>query len=1061
MLLASLAWKVYKDCKSASAEFLEIRNEVNSLHTAILELQDEAENHESILNRAGSGRKRELEMILNNCVEVLRELQQLVGKYRSLGTKHMRTWDRIKFGSEGIQQIRDKLMFHTSALTLFLTSLGTGSLGRIERKLDELALEIRKGQHEPSLITVCDEGNSSEQDNAWRLLMNELAEDFSKEEIESNKAEIKIYIHSLIGRGELNEEIPRKAGENQCESLDETIGQQSSISGETPFLRSTSSRSNLLPSSSVETDEDSFCPMVMRETDNTARVTTAKGLHSPLESGRINEVKESTDVKSSSSEDPPPSVRQVVDSIEDVFPPYRPREPPKKKMGYVGIDLNADYCQVAAFDEESQDSIILNNENGNSITPAFVAFTKNEILVGEVARDQALVDVENTFFNFTWLLGAFFEDEITGVIAKSSFCQIDNLNDRPALFVPCRQRHYSPEELTAFLIKKMVRTAEVNLQRTVSSVSLSSYSVSRVTGIEALHRAAMLANVDIAHSLRQSTLAAAMKYAHDCLRGSRGLHSNILVVNVRNDGCSCSLFQISERTIFPLGTLSRTYDKFSVDNHLAELLSSNFYANHGEITEEPSSRGKMRLLRSAEMARRRLMSSTKVKVFLGSFHGTSDLNVQLQQSQLKAIVDKYVLPVTIRCFERLCSSLRISKEDINNVICFGEIIVLPDVQDVILNQFSKNKIPKQVGHVDPVGYAALGNSLYYASASERDFNNRMSAIEVHYTNIALSIHTRDDREIMATVFRSGSSLPVREVIDIGIAKQNGEGALLQFYDMGEFKTEKRSVLFEIAVPFSMDISSYDRNRHWQLGIVSNQRSRLASITLSNEQSGTLIDIDRSPSGLLTIKSGCCVPITPQIRRNWLIMKYLSPERPVQGPSLAIVEAEPSLYSDRSAGRPSRRVSDTGDAALATSPPERASRRRSRSSRELREVAPPLSSPLDKRIRRRASRWTLNIDEAPLLQSSLPDRSFNRRSHSSRELREATPLPILTDKSVKRRSHSSRELREAVSPSIPLLDKYISRRSSRKVFDIGEEVPLKTPPDKSSKEPFRAWRARDT
>ena len=63
-LLVSLAWNVYKDCKSASAEFLEVRNEVLSQCTAIEELQDEAKDDDSILNRATSRRKRELEMIM-------------------------------------------------------------------------------------------------------------------------------------------------------------------------------------------------------------------------------------------------------------------------------------------------------------------------------------------------------------------------------------------------------------------------------------------------------------------------------------------------------------------------------------------------------------------------------------------------------------------------------------------------------------------------------------------------------------------------------------------------------------------------------------------------------------------------------------------------------------------------------------------------------------------------------------------------------------------------------------------------------------------------------------
>jgi hypothetical protein len=189
--LGRLAWGLYKQCKGASAEFAEICNEVLSILTALRELEDEAQNEDSILDRAGKGRQKELNNIVQNCTQVLQQLESLVTRYRSLGTSQKKVWDRVKFGDEGIQVIRNQLVLHNTTLTLFLTSLGTGSLGRIEKKLDDIAAEIRAGHREPSVMTAIADETVSSEIEAWRFLSTELAENFSREEIEAHREESK------------------------------------------------------------------------------------------------------------------------------------------------------------------------------------------------------------------------------------------------------------------------------------------------------------------------------------------------------------------------------------------------------------------------------------------------------------------------------------------------------------------------------------------------------------------------------------------------------------------------------------------------------------------------------------------------------------------------------------------------------------------------------------------------------------------------------------------------------------------------------------------------------
>jgi hypothetical protein len=75
--------------------------------------------------------------------------------------------------------------------------LGTGSLSRIEKKLDDVAAEIRAGQHEPSVITAVNENAGSSQNEAWGFLFREIAGDSSRDEIEAYRGEIRL--HQPVG----------------------------------------------------------------------------------------------------------------------------------------------------------------------------------------------------------------------------------------------------------------------------------------------------------------------------------------------------------------------------------------------------------------------------------------------------------------------------------------------------------------------------------------------------------------------------------------------------------------------------------------------------------------------------------------------------------------------------------------------------------------------------------------------------------------------------------------------------------------------------------------------
>jgi len=531
--LGKLAWGLYKQCKGASAEFAEICNEVLSIHTALRELEDEAQNEDSILNRAGKGRQKELNNIVQNCTQILRQLESLVTRYRSLGTSQKKVWDRIKFGDEGIQVIRNQLVLHTSTLTLFLTSLGTGSLGRIEKKLDDIAAEIRAGHHEPSVMTAVADDTASSGNEAWRLLSTELAENFSRQEIEAYRDEIKEYIRQLMSKGALEERAISVHSEDAAT--------QRSMSGpSTP------------PSPVIEEQRGKRWPpqtTAISESESEDSDSEGRALHSKRPSDTehsftpINEPSKSRKATSQSS-------TKVLRPRSDPAPAQSSNGKGREEARWgtrstIGIEIGDEHCRIAAYDFTRQMPVVVTDDSGCEYIPTCVAFTEGEILVGNDARAQASKSPENTFSGFTCLLGGsgdFWANH--ELVYKQAECpSLRKRGGGTVVFVPSRRRHYTLVELTAILLSRCRRLAEAYCLTDIAAVCITISSTWNCAKFRALAEAAEIAGLDCA-KIVPNPIARAFEYATQDLQWTYRAIVPIIIIDVGARGFEVSLVNI-------------------------------------------------------------------------------------------------------------------------------------------------------------------------------------------------------------------------------------------------------------------------------------------------------------------------------------------------------------------------------------------------------------------------------------------------------------------------------------------------------------------------------------
>jgi hypothetical protein len=113
--ITALAWNVYKSCKGAPESFGDISSEVLSLHAVLKEAEETV-----FAQPLSPTKQKRLKAVGDGCYRVLEDLEDLCKKYQSLGTQGRRVWDRMRWGTEDIAELRARLTSNTGLLTAWI-----------------------------------------------------------------------------------------------------------------------------------------------------------------------------------------------------------------------------------------------------------------------------------------------------------------------------------------------------------------------------------------------------------------------------------------------------------------------------------------------------------------------------------------------------------------------------------------------------------------------------------------------------------------------------------------------------------------------------------------------------------------------------------------------------------------------------------------------------------------------------------------------------------------------------------------------------------------------------
>ena len=371
----------------------------------------------------------------------------------------------------------------------------------------------------------------------------------------------------------------------------------------------------------------------------------------------------------------------------------------------VGIDLGTTNSCVAVM-EGGKPTVIANAE-GFRTTPSVVAYTKNQDkLVGQIAKRQAVMNPENTFYSAKRFVGRRV-DEVSQESKEVSY-GVEKSGSSVKLKCPVLDKQFSPEEVSSQVLRKLAEDAGKYLGQTVTQAVITVPAYFNDSQRQATKDAGKIAGLEVLRIVNEPT-AAALAYGLD------KENEKILVFDLGGGTFDVSVIEAGDGVTEVLSTSGDTHlggDDF--DRCIVDHLANTFKSNEG-IDLRQDKQALQRLTEAAEKAKIELSNATQSEINLpfitATPEGPKHLDLNLTRAKFEelasSLIDRCKIPV-----EQALKDAKISTSEIDEVVMVGGSSRIPAVLDLVKTITGKD--PNQTVNPDEVvavGAAVQGGVL--------------------------------------------------------------------------------------------------------------------------------------------------------------------------------------------------------------------------------------------------------------------------------------------------------------------------------------------------------------